>query len=112
MLPKILNVLFCFGTCFGDSFTPSERFDVLMEATGGGKVMPKFDVNDFIEIIGKPESERQKADFKLVVHFTSLAKPQKNFHCAECQGYIDDLKLVMQNTVQGEGLFKSKCQKH
>jgi len=57
-----------------DSFTAKERFEVLMEATGGGKVMPQFDKNDFVELIGKPNQVRQLADFKMVVHFTSLGE--------------------------------------
>ena len=34
-----------------------------MEATGGGKVIPTFDVNDFGEIIAKPQAAKEMLKF-------------------------------------------------
>lgn len=34
-----------------------------MEATGGGKVIPTFDVNDFGEMIAKPQAAKEMLKF-------------------------------------------------
>ena len=86
-------------------FTPQERFEVLMEATGGARVMPSFDINDFVELVGKPEGAKQKTDFKMVLLYTYLGPKRESFECPECFNFHKDTELVMQHVVQGEGLI-------
>ena len=52
------------------AFTEKERFEILMEATGGTKKIPSFDVNDFGEIIAKPQSAKENAQYNIPIQIT------------------------------------------
>ena len=56
------------------AFTEKERFEILMEATGGGKVIPTFDVNDFGEMIAKPQAAKEMLKFLTSNYYLSEHK--------------------------------------
>jgi hypothetical protein len=52
-----------------------------MEATGGGKVMPSFDLNDFEELIVRPLQAKQEVPYAIVLYYTYLGPAQPKFQC-------------------------------